>query len=144
MLFHVRGSPLIRFFFLTLSLVVMGAGLAWLTSAKKPAPIHAAQPKVSPSPPFLSVPYQLQLSSEATGIELNTGISKATGTRGMLQLDAENPHVSITIHWKKPPSVEEQRFAKLILEPAGKPTFTHVFDSLGDIDDLLELPLSHE
>jgi len=77
-------------------------------------------------------------------VELDTGISKVSGTNGSLHLNAGNPYVSISVQWRNPPSVDEQRFAKLILEPAGKPTFTHVFDSSGDIDDLLELPLSHD
>ena len=140
----MRGSPLIRFFSLTLSLVIVGAGLAWLTSAKKTTPRVASSPETHKEPSSLAVPYQLQLSSEAAVIELDTGISKASGTSGSLQLNAGNPYVSISVRWKNPPSGQEQRFAKLILEPAGKPTFTHVFDSTGDIDDLLELPLSHE
>jgi len=135
---------LIRFFLLTLSLVIVGAGLAWLTSAKKMTPGVTSQPAPRKELSSLAVPYQLQLSSEAAVIELDTGISKVSLPSGMLQLNAGNPYVSISVQWKKPPSTEEQRFAKLILEPAGKPTFTHVFDSTGDIDDLLELPLSHE
>ena len=140
----MRGSPLIRFFLLTLSLVIVGAGLAWLTSAKKTTPGVTSRPAPHQELSSLAVPYQLQLSSDAAVVELDTGISKVSGTRGTLQLNTGNPYVSISVQWKIPPSAEEQRFAKLILEPAGKPTFTHVFDSTGDIDDLLELPLSHE
>jgi len=140
----VRGSPLIRFFFLTLSLVIVGAGLAWLTSAKKTTPKIATLPETHKDASPLAVPYRLQLSSEAAVVELDTGISKVSGTNGSLHLNAGNPYVSISVQWRNPPSVDEQRFAKLILEPAGKPTFTHVFDSSGDIDDLLELPLSHD
>jgi len=139
----VRGSPLIRFFLLTLSLAIVGAGLAWLTFSKKPGKPAAVTPAGNDQAvSTLAVPYQLQLSGEAAQIGLDTGIAKASSKRGTLRLDPGNPYVSISVQWKNPPSAEEQRFAKLILEPAGKPTFTHVFDSTGDIDDLLELPLS--
>ena len=54
--------------------------------------------------------------------------------------------IALVIRWRNPPTAGEHRFAKLTLEIPRQPTFTHVFDADGDIDDFLELPLpaSHE
>jgi len=136
----MRGSPLIRFFLLALGLAVTGAGLARLTAAKAPlGATHSATPEAKPSQ---AVSYTLILSAEAMETLLDTGIAEASATSGTLQLDPENPRVALRVRWKASPIKGEQRFAKLTLESPGQPTITHVFDAAGDIDDLLELPLS--
>jgi hypothetical protein len=145
----VRGSPLIRFFLLFIALVFAGVGLMRLTSTKVSAKPISEKPAEKPVVAD-STPYHLILSSEAAEILIDTGIEPVlrptpTGSSisGNLALDPKNPHFSISVRWKQP-TAGEHRFAKITLEPAGQPTFTHVFDSSGDIDELLELPLAHE
>ena len=58
---------------------------------------------------------------------------------GMIALDATDPQVFVTVKWKET-TVEGARFAKLTLEPVGKPTLTHYFEAPGTIEDVWELP----
>ncbi|MFT3992048.1 MAG: hypothetical protein QM680_11620 [Luteolibacter sp.] len=136
----MRGSPLIRFFFIALALVATGFGLLRVTAAKTA--------EVSPTPTVsksekntAEIPYRLQLSAPASAVEISTGISQTADLSGKLTLDSANPQVFLIVKWQNPPAAGELRFAKLTLEPAGQPTLTHTFDASGDIDDLLELPL---
>lgn len=91
--------------------------------------------------------FGLKLSAEAELVEL-----KGRGGRvlfrqensggpfaGMVDLDAEDPVVFVAVKWKET-SREGSTFAKLALEPAGKPTITHYFEAPGTIDDVWELP----
>ncbi|MEX1115277.1 MAG: hypothetical protein WEB53_08500 [Akkermansiaceae bacterium] len=142
----MRGSPVLRFIFLTLALIAAGFGILRVTSANTRA---ATTPPPSPPPAIAtsSVPYQLLLSAPAAEVKIDTGVVNppisAEGSRlsGKLELDAANPHLSLSVRWQNPPAVGEHRFAKLTLEAPGITTFTHVFDADGDIDEFLELPL---
>jgi hypothetical protein len=58
---------------------------------------------------------------------------------GMIQLDAVDPVVFVTVTWKEATSGGDY-FAKLTLEPAGKPTLSHYFEAAGSIEDVWELP----
>jgi hypothetical protein len=58
---------------------------------------------------------------------------------GMIALDDTDPQVYVTVKWKEA-TTEGGRFAKLTLEPAGKPTLTHYFEAPGTIEDVWELP----
>lgn len=94
-----------------------------------------------------SVPYRLLLSSPAAAIEIDTGMPIRPSTdsstiSGLLELDPQNPHLGLIIKWKQAALPGEHHFAKLTLEAPGQPTFTHIFDAPGDIDDFLELPIS--
>ena len=94
-----------------------------------------------------SVPFRLLLSAPASAIEIDTGKQIRPSPEppiisGVLELDPQNPYVGLIIKWKQPARPGEHYFAKLTLEPPGQPTFTHVFDASGDIDDFLELPIS--
>lgn len=146
----MRGSPLIRFFLLFIALVFAGLGLVRLTSTKVIAKKVSEKPVDEPVA-TASTPFHLILSSEAAEISIDSGIEPVlrptqTGSSisGNLALDPKNPHLSILVRWKTPPVSGEHRFAKITLEPVGQPTFTHVFDSAGHIDEFLELPLAHE
>lgn len=57
---------------------------------------------------------------------------------GMIALDAAEPVVFVAVKWKD--ATVANRFAKLTLEPAGKPTLTHFFEAPGTIEDVWELP----
>lgn len=144
----MRGSPLIRFIFLAIALVATGAGLARITATREnlvaPAPKGAAENPVTAADP---IPFRLLLSAAASEVEIDTGLrvirptANAAAISGLLEMDPKNPQVGMLVRWQNPAAAGEHRFAKLTLESPGKPTFTHVFDARGDIDEILELPM---
>lgn len=145
----VRGSPLLRFFLMTLGLLATAAGLARVTSAKaKEVAISAPTPQSAESPTSsISVPYRLVLSSLPSevileGLTSSSLTADSTTLSGTVQLDPENPHIGLIVKWPESSTSAVHRFAKLTLEIPNTPTFTHVFDSPEDIDDFLELPVS--
>jgi hypothetical protein len=145
----VRGSPVLRFILLAIALVITAAGLQRVTSAKAATNLLILPERTRPA--ASTVPFRLMLSATAASVEINASkplhlAPDETPISGTLEMDPANPHVALIIQWKNPPSTGERRFAKLTLEPPRQPTFTHVFDADGDIDDFLELPfpLPHE
>lgn len=136
----VRGSPLLRSIFILLALAMSGLALVKLTATQQPPPVAAERAAAAPTT-ALVIPYQLMLSAQASSIEIagndRPPLDQPSGT---LSFDPKNPFLTVFIRWKTPPAPGERRFAKLTLDPPGKPTLTHVFDSAGDIDDLFELP----
>ncbi len=104
-------------------------------------------PAISHAVATQSVPFRLLLSAPAERVTLHTGgaspplqLDKLPFT-GELEMDPQNPHLSLLVRWKNPLTTGEHRFAKLTLEAHGQETFIHVFDAAGDIDEFLELPL---
>ena len=134
----MRGFPLLRSFLILLCLAVSGFGLVRLTTAPSAAGKPLAKEEAKASGAAADLLYRLVLSAEASSISISSGdnapLTTATGTLPSAAV------ISLTVRWKNSPAAGEQRFAKLILEPVGKPTLTHVFDATGDIDDILELP----
>ena len=144
----MRGSPLIRFILLALALAATALGLLRVTAARTggDSPRASSGQEMSAISPY-SVPYRLLLSSPAAAIEIDTGMPIRPSTdsstiSGLLELDPQNPHLGLIIKWKQAALPGEHHFAKLTLEAPGQPTFTHIFDAPGDIDDFLELPIS--
>lgn len=145
----VRGSPLLRTIFLAIALLATGAGLSRITGARE-GPVAAG--KVVEEVPAedgrgVEIPFRLLLSAPAEEVELDTGervrpVLEDAPLSGRLRLDPDNPRVGLTVRWKTPALAGEHRFAKLSLEIPRQATFVHVFDADGDIDELLELPLS--
>lgn len=138
----MRGSPLLKSIFVLLALVVSAFGLMRLTHAKPQA--TGTPPATShPTPPAATktLPYRLILSAETTEIRISAGDeAPLSEPSGRLSMPSDHPLIHLIVRWKSEPAAGEHRFAKLILEPAGKATITHVFDAAGDIDDILELP----
>jgi hypothetical protein len=144
----VRGSPLTRFILLTFALAATAWGLLRVTAVRgssdfaRPSAVESAVP-VGKNP----VPFRLLLSAPAASVEMEAGkpIQPSPGQStisGVIELDPKNPHVALIIKWQQAAMPGEHRFAKLTLESPGQPTFTHVFDGSGDIDDFLELPIN--
>lgn len=141
----MRGSPVLRFILLAIALAATAVGLQRVTSARiagdSPPEIIGKAPARSGT----TIPFRLMLSASAVAVEIDTGkvihpdLSEMP-ISGVLELDAENPHVGLVVRWKVPSAAGEHRFAKLTLEPPGQETVVHVFDADGDIDDFLELP----
>ncbi|MEX1049335.1 MAG: hypothetical protein WED15_07390 [Akkermansiaceae bacterium] len=144
----MRGSPLIRFIVLAIALAATGAGLARITGARE-NPTAAGPLRVTENPVTTaadSTPFRLLLSAAAREVEIDTGRVIRPGVggtviSGLLELDPKNPRVGMLVRWQDPAAGQEHRFAKLTLELPGQPTFTHVFDARGDIDEILELPM---
>lgn len=142
----MRGSPLLRSFLLALALAATAAGLARVTTSRVEAdsPARPILPDGQPTKKN-GVPFRLVLSAPASEVILDAASplrpATADGTiSGTLEINPDNPSLGLTVRWKNPPVAGEHRFAKLTLEAPGQPTFTHVFDADGDIDDFLELP----
>jgi hypothetical protein len=130
---------------MALALAVTAAGLVRVTSSRatagSPGKLAPVETMVSKS----AIPFRLVLSAPAgeVVVETTTQIRPAPGDgtiSGKLEIDPANPTLGLIVRWKKPAAEGEHRFAKLTLEAPGQPTFTHVFDAEGDIDDFLELP----
>jgi hypothetical protein len=139
----VRGSPLLKSILVLIALVVAGFGLMRLTNIRPTVSAPSSVDTTAPIPASTgkSLPYRLILSAETSEILISSGNeSPLRETSGRLLLPSEHPTINLVVRWKTQPAPGEHRFAKLILEPAGKPTITHVFDAAGDIDDILELP----
>ncbi len=140
----MRGSPVLRFFILTIALAATGLGLMRVTSAEKPQkPARTAAPSAIPAQ---AVPFRLILSSPASSVEIDTGRKFSPSISdgvlsGKLEINPKNPHIGLIVKWKNPTSPGEHRFAKLTLEAPGMDTFTHTFDAAGDLDDFVELPV---
>jgi hypothetical protein len=147
----VRGSPLLRTIFLAIALLATGAGLSRITGARE-GPVAAGkvvEEVLAEDGWGVEIPFRLLLSAPAEEVELDTGErvrpALALGDAplsGRLRLDPKNPRVGLTVRWRTPAVAGEHRFAKLSLEIPRQATFVHVFDADGDIDELLELPLS--
>jgi hypothetical protein len=56
---------------------------------------------------------------------------------GAFTPDVLSPAIFVTIRWAEPG--EGNRFAKLTLEPPGKPTRVRYFEAAGDLEDVWEL-----
>lgn len=143
----MRGSPLTRFIVLALALAATGLGLMRVTAVRGGALPANPGPALGKTPATTtSVPFRLLPSSAPAAVEIDTGTVlrpaiKGSPITGSVEMDLLNPRIALVVRWKNPPAAGEHRFAKLTLEVPGQETFTHVFDSDGDIDDFVELPL---
>ena len=91
--------------------------------------------------------FGLKLSAVAEVVELKGRDGRVLFRRensggpftGMIQLDDVDPVVFVKVSWKEATSGGEH-FAKLTLEPSGKPTLNRYFEAAGTIEDVWELP----
>jgi hypothetical protein len=143
---RVRGSPFFRTLMLGVGLLLAGWGILHLAGASAVSPSEDAV-GLKASSERERCGFGLKLSAVAELVEL-----KGRGGRvlfrhensggpftGMIDLDGEDPVAFVTVRWKET-SREGTSFAKLTLEPAGKPTLTHYFEAPGTIEDVWELP----
>lgn len=130
---------------LALGLLLAGWGLLHLANA--PVAVQSGQ-AIAPTASRQTAPcgFALKLSAAAEVVEL-----LGPGRRllfhqdggggpfvGMFELELVDPVVFIAVKWKD--GAENGHFAKLTLEPAGKPTLTRFFEASGTINDVWELP----
>lgn len=146
---RVRGSPLIRTFLILAALVVSGIGFARLT--QKGVEVSGGRlAEITETSENERIPAKIYLSlSRPVGfLELKIGDEKIGLTRaeqwdfvGTAAIDFSRPIVTLKTMTGDPKKTGVARmFAKMVVEAEGKETFTHVFDSDGDIDDFVELP----
>lgn len=139
----MRGSPFLRTLLLAGGLLLAGAGILRLVSAPEPAARQAAATSTVPVATD-RCPFQLVLSAPASSVRLTsrdgrTLFESAGGNApqlGVLDLDPKDPAVGISVHWKE--GTPGHRFARLTLEPPGRPTLIWYFDSTGDLEDFRE------
>lgn len=123
-------------------LLLAGWGLLHLANASPPTPMleTKAQPGMA-----VACGFGLKLSDVAESVELSARDGRVLFHRehsggpfiGMIQLDTVDPAVFVKVRWQD--AVREgDRFVKLTLEPAGKPTLTHYFEAPGTIEDVWE------
>ncbi|MEM1084622.1 MAG: hypothetical protein AAGI48_10975 [Verrucomicrobiota bacterium] len=140
----MRGSPLIRTLIVVVALAFTGFGLSKL-GAKRTVTIPPPTEEEASPAAGISTPFTLTLSAQAREAILESGDHIETLTpddqvlAGRLMLQPGHPTVFITVKWKDDEA--SPRFAKLVLEPAGFPTLTRVFDARGDISDVWEFHL---
>ncbi|RYD37914.1 MAG: hypothetical protein EOP85_17275 [Verrucomicrobiaceae bacterium] len=146
----MRGSPFLRSFLLAIALAATAAGLARVTSPRQAAH-NTTEGTVIEKKPVVgnAIPFRLLLSDPASDV-LVTALNELRPSlldspiSGSLELNPANPSLGLIVRWKTAVAPGEHRFAKLTLEAPGQPTFTHVFDADGDIDDFIELPFPAE
>ena len=142
----VRGSPLFRFFLVSIGLVLTAMGLHQVTRTKEIASLDVPTHKAT-TDSLIVVPFQLQLSAVPMHIEMMatkpvTFESPSATEHGSMEIDPANPQVKLTVRWAEPTQAGVFHFAKLTLDPPNQPSVIHVFDSQTDIDDLWEPTIS--
>lgn len=140
---------MIHTFLILAALVVSGVGFARLTQKETVEPMVQPTDNSGESAAALrKARIHITYSSLPTGMTLLAGersLKFAPDSNGGYVADADlaaNERVIfLQVGW---PSVQPgqlgQNFVKLVIEAEGEKTFTHVFDSPGNIDDFVELP----
>ena len=143
----MRGSPLIRTLLVLIALSVAGFGLS-LMGSKRSNPGTTGIPENIPEPVAIDTPFVLTLSAPAKQVSIESMNqtyafdSSSQTISGNLPIEIGHPSLFIDIVWVD--SNPAPRFAKLVLEPAGHPTKTKIFDTTGNLSDVWELHLHHD
>ena len=140
----MRGSPFLRTLLLAGGLLLAGLVLWRLTREPREA-IRPVQPEHEPIATAPPCGFELKLSARAESVELKNRegevLFQTTRTAGPLlgkfMPDVIDPAIFVTIRWAD--SSAGNRFAKLTLEPPGKPTLVRYFEAAGDLEDVWEL-----
>jgi hypothetical protein len=124
------------------------AGLVLWRLVRRPATVETGRPAVPGEPASVGgrSGFELKLSRPAESVELKGRqgrvlfqSGRAAGPLlGTLELDAVDPTVFVAIRWAD--AGAGSGFAKLTLEPPGKPTRVRFFEAPGDLEDVWELP----
>lgn len=149
----MRGSPLVRSLFILFALIGTGFGFYKLTATNAAVAADVAGTDRGQNPSEESVELiearvELVFSSLPVFFELKAGEKPVTLENdgggifsGKTVIDPKMPVMFLKVSSAPPESGGQVRnFAKLVVEAEGRKTFTHVFDSSGDIDDFVELP----
>jgi len=149
----MNGCPLIRTLIVGLILVAAAFGLHRLTASSGQAPATGSttisESTISKNGEFVPARVRLILSVIPSLIKLQLGEEDVSLVRneqgefdGAILLSSSAQVMFLNV--KADPSTTvpgTHVFAKLVIEPDGSETITHVFDASGEIDDFLELKL---
>ena len=98
-----------------------------------------------------ATPFVLELSKPAKSVRIETldgrplarpDCGSSTTLAGTFALPASASQISLRIVWQEPATAGKPApagFARLTLDPPGKPTISHIFISARDLDDIWEL-----
>lgn len=140
----VRGSPLLRTFLILI--LLLGSGTVFLRLTAKGESAETPPPVAEKKTGLIPAKFYLTISTSSSAVVLTNGekpFDLATEDHmhffGSGAIDPSNPILFLKI---SSPSQKSRAalFAKLVVEAEGTETFTHVFDSPGEIDDFVELP----
>ena len=122
--------------------------LRWVTTddgnlrADDAAPVSAAPTEVLEGG---DVPFSLTLSAAARKVEILDGAGETlwqkeedTKVRVQGSLTQLPETLVLRVSWMDPSA--PRFFAKMVIDPPGRDSLTHVFDAPGEMDDLWELP----
>ena len=142
----MRGSPLFRTLAVAIALIACGWSLRALTT-RPDAPI--ASPPLVEAPADdegRPVPFFLTLSHPARSISLESSSARrefgpdSQQLADSLPLRPDHDAIFLRIEWQE--DAPAPRFAKLVIEPAGRASLTRTFDALGTLEDVWEVRLS--
>jgi hypothetical protein len=140
----VRGSPFLRTLLLAGGLLLAGLVL-WRLTREPRETVRPLGPEHEPIAAAPACGFELKLSARAESVELKNRegrvLFQAAQTAGPLlgkfMPDVIDPAIFVTIRWAD--GGEGNHFAKLTLEPPGKPTRVRYFEAAGDLEDVWEL-----
>ena len=140
----MRGSPFLRTLLLAGGLLLAGLVL-WRLTREPSGTVHSLVPEHEPIATAPPCGFELKLSARAESVELKNRDGRVlfqTGRTsgpllGKFMPDVIDPAIFVTIRWTD--AGEGNRFAKLTLEPPGKPTQVRYFEAAGDLEDVWEL-----
>ncbi|MGC4015268.1 MAG: hypothetical protein QM755_12240 [Luteolibacter sp.] len=142
----MRGSPLIRTLLLVGGLLLAGWGMLHFGGAS--ATPSSSTPNTVAISSTSRAGFAVKLSAPAESLELKDRAGRvlfhggsSDPDTGMIDLNTQDPVVYIAVRWKEAPPAGLNHFAKLTLEPSGKPTQVRYFEAPGDLDDVWELPV---
>jgi hypothetical protein len=145
---RVRGSPVMRVLLVVIGFAVTALLLRQLTQPR----IDGAKPvAVSVTGKNAQAPEQISFALYLSAPARKVSIKDPNGAL-LFEKDYANPvaeihgHIGtrpsgvfLAVHWQETTS-SPRYFAKLQLDPPGRDSLTHVFDSTTHIDDIWELP----
>lgn len=123
------------------ALILSGIVLMVLTSEKS---VVQASEKIRSEDALLPVNFFLSTSEPTQLCELMLGerklsLNKLGETEWISATELDQNNAVIFLKALRKEEGDRRFFAKLVIEVAGKETLTHYFDSVGGIDDFLEL-----
>lgn len=143
----MRGSPLIRTLLLACALVLAGWGMLHFIAAS--ASTETGHPTDSHThaedAPSARYGFAVKLSHPAESFQAadRSGriLFQSPALIGQVALDPTDPVVFLTVKWKEPATATANHFAKVTLEPPGKPTVSRYFETPdSELIDVWELP----
>ncbi|MEN9991934.1 MAG: hypothetical protein RLZZ224_1636 [Verrucomicrobiota bacterium] len=143
----VRGSPILRTMITALCLGLAALVLRWVTETPEKHHVEDDPPELEATNISVvsEIPFRLSLSAAATQVQLADMEGKPLWQKqgeAMSELQGSLPNLpeSLVLQVTWAAKGAPRYFAKVVIDPPGRSSLSHVFDAEGDIDDLWELP----